>query len=93
MPNHGCRQIKASRFQGFNQSRSQMKFIITHGSTPWWYFRVHDTEDAAKADVERLEKLRMENNARCDEAKKRPFQRGDAFRFRRNDEPYGYKQV
>jgi hypothetical protein len=55
------------------------------------------TEEEAQMEVARMEAHRAEKNARVDkyraerEAGTRKFERGDAFIFMRDDEPYTYK--
>lgn len=55
-----------------------------------------ETEAEAKAEVERLEKLRAENNRRCElhwAKPKEEHNRGDCFLFIEDKEPWSYKAI
>ena len=69
------------------------KFIILKGGWPS-DCRVHDNKEDAIADVARLEKLRAENNARCEAHRLSGVKhRGDAFIYRFQYEPYTFKEI
>ena len=69
-------------------------WIITKNKERVWDACTHETEASAREHVAKLEANRLRRNTAYHEWKASgKFQRGDAFIYRLDEEPYGCEQV